>query len=199
MGIAGLTAFNCVRHVGRVEAADRVLVLGASGGVGSMIVSLAGSLGATVWGQTGSEEKTAHIEQCGATRALVAKPDQLTEPLSELEPTVVFDPLGGAFVAPVIEALLPRGRLVSFGTSAGAEVSFNMQSVYRKSLSILGYGGMQLSPRERRSGLEAALEALKSGDLRVCIDDILPLDDVNEAFARLVERRVKGKLLLDLR
>ena len=57
MGIAGLTALNCVRHVAAVTAEDRVVVLGASGGVGSMIVSLARSAGATVWGQTGSAAK----------------------------------------------------------------------------------------------------------------------------------------------
>lgn len=198
MGIAGLTALNAVRQLARVNPEDRVLVLGASGGVGSMIVSLAQSIGATLWGQTGSEEKVAQIQRSGASRVLVAEPDQLAQPLSELEPTVVFDLLGDGFVAPAIEALALRGRVVSLGTSAGAEVTFNLQSLYRKSGSILGYGGMQLGPRERRTGLQAALEALQSGVLRVRIDDVLALDEVNEAFARLADRRVQGKLVLDL-
>lgn len=198
MGIAGLTALNTVRSVARVDAEDRVLVLGASGGVGSMIVSLVTAIGATVWGQTGSEAKAEKIKQSGASRVLVAAPDQLGQPLSELAPTVVFDALGDGFVAPAIEALAPRGRFVSFGTSAGPEVTCNLQSVYRKSLSILGYGGMQLGPQERRTGLEASLQALKAGELRVWIDDVLPLEGVNEAFTRLEQRRVQGKLLLDL-
>lgn len=198
MGVAGLTAHNVVRRLARVQPEDRVLVLGASGGVGSMIVSLVASIGATVWGQTGSKDKAGQIAGSGASRVLVADPEQLAEPLSELAPTVVFDPLGDGFVAPAIEALTPRGRLVSFGTSADAEVRFNMQSVYRKSLSVLGYGGMQLSVEERRSGLNDALRECKSGELRVQVDAVLALDDVNEAFSRLSERRVQGKLLLDL-
>lgn len=198
MGVAGLTALNCVRDLGRVTSEDRVLVLGASGGVGSMIVSLAAGAGATVWGQTGSADKVGPIVEYGAARALVSGPEELASQLSDLQPTIVFDPLGDGFVAPCIEALASRGRLVIFGTSAGAEVAFNMQSVYRKMLSILGYGGGQLTREERRPGLEAALQALKDGSIKVRIDDVLALDQVNQAFARLVDRRVQGKLLLDL-
>ncbi len=198
MGIAGLTALKCVRGLAQVTADDRVLVLGASGGVGSMIVSLAAAAGATVWGQTGSEDKAGPISDSGADRVLVAGPETLAEPLRDFGPTVVFDPLGGDFVAPTITALAPRGRFVSFGVSAGAQVSFNMQELYRKMVTVFGYGGMQLRRDERRPGLEAALEALRAGELKVHIDEVLPLEAVNDAFTRLVERRVQGKLLLDL-
>jgi NADPH:quinone reductase len=199
IGIAGLTALKCVRELAEVTSDDRVLVLGASGGVGSMIVSLAAGAGATVWGQTGSEDKAAHIAGQGASRVLVAGQDGLGQPLAEFEPTVVFDPLGDGFVALAIEALVPRGRLISFGVSAGAEVTLNMQLLYRKMISVLGYGGMQLRPEERRAGLRDALRALAAGELKVRIDEVLALDGVNEAFARLAERHVQGKLLLDLR
>jgi NADPH:quinone reductase-like Zn-dependent oxidoreductase len=73
-----------------------------------------------------------------------------------------------------------------------------MQTLYRKMLSVLGYGGGQLTSDERRTGLEKALEALRAGDLRLVIDDVVPLDHVNEALQRLEQRRVRGKLLLDL-
>jgi NADPH:quinone reductase len=174
-------------------------VLGASGGVGTMLVSLAHSAGATVWGQTGSPEKIAVIEEQGADRAFVAGPDELLGVIGDFEPTLVFDPLGDAFVAPVIEALAVHGRTVSFGTSAGADVQFNMQMLYRKGLSILGYAGGQLGHEQRRAGLEDALLALRDGALRVWIDEVLPLDLVNEAFERLAQRRVRGKLVLELR
>jgi NADPH2:quinone reductase len=199
MGIAGLTAWNVVQDVARLGAEDRVLVLGASGGVGSLIVSLAHATGATVWGQTGSEAKSGMIAEQGADRVIVSGAEGLSEAVAELEPTAIFDPLGDGFLAPVVEAIAPRGRIVSFGTSAGAEVTFNLQTVYRKMASLLGYGGMQLTREERRRGLEAALEALRDGRLRVPIDDALPLERVGDAFERLVQRRVQGKLLLALR
>ncbi len=198
MGIAGLTALNCVREVARVTAEDRVLVLGASGGVGSMIVSLARAAGAEVWGQTGSSSKAAAIAEGGAHRVLIGGPDEITEEIGDFAPTVAFDPLGGGFVAPVVEAMSPRGRIVSFGVSAGAEVTFNIQLLYRKAVSLLGYGGIIITREQRRPGLQAALEAVRSGELKVRIDSVLALEDVNEAFVRLVDRRVQGKLLLDL-
>jgi NADPH2:quinone reductase len=197
MGVVGLTAWHVV-HLGQVGPEDRVVVLGASGGVGSAIVSLAKAAGATVWGQTGSEDKEGIVREQGADHVLVGGPDELGEALTEIEPTVVLDPLGGGFAAPVIEALSVRGRFVVYGTSAGAEVTFNLQQLYRKRVSLLGYGGMQLTRDERRSGLQEALAALSRGDLRIRIDDVLPLEQVNEAFGRLVERRARGKLLLDL-
>jgi NADPH2:quinone reductase len=198
VGIAGLTALNCVRELARVTADDRVLVLGASGGVGSMIVSLAHSAGATVWGQTGSAAKVDGIAAHGADRVLVAGPDELAAALPDLAPTVAFDPLGDGFIAPVVEAVQPGGRIVSLGVSAGAEVTFNLQSLYRKMLTLYGYGGMQLKREERRRGLEATLAAVRNGDLHIAIDSVLPLDQVNEAFARLTDRGVQGNLVLDL-
>jgi NADPH2:quinone reductase len=198
MGIAGLTALNCVRNVAKVTVEDRVLVLGASGGVGSMIVSLCDAAGATVYGQTGSEHKAAAITQDGADRVLVGGPDEIASQLAELEPTVVFDSLAGGFVAPVMEAVAPRGRIVSFGVSAGPEVTFNMQLLYRKAVSLLGYAGMLLTRDERRPGLAAALEAVRAGELKVRIDTVFALDDVNDAFQRLVDRGVQGNLVLDL-
>jgi NADPH2:quinone reductase len=198
MGIAGLTALNCVRELAAVTAEDRVVVLGASGGVGSMIVSLARSAGAAVWGQTGSAAKAAAITENGAHRVLVGGPEHIADDIVGFEPTVAFDPLGGGFVAPLVEAMAPRGRIVSFGVSAGPEVTFNMQLVYRKAVALLGYGGILLTREERRPGLQAALEAVRAGELKVRIDSVLPLEEVNDAFRRLVDRRVQGKLLLDL-
>ena len=199
MGIAGLTALNCVRSLARVTAEDRVLVLGASGGVGTMIVSLARAAGATVWGQTGSQAKASAITADGADRVLVGGPEAIAVDLADYAPTVAFDVLGDGFIAAAVEAMAPRGRIVSLGVSAGADVTLNMRVLYRKMLALLGYGGTILNREERRPGLQAALEAVRAGELKVRIDSVLPLADVNDAFQRLVDRSVQGKLLLDLR
>lgn len=198
MGVAGLTAWNTVHELARVGPEDRVLVLGASGGVGSMIIGLARAAGATVWAQSSSEEKREFIKSLGAQRVIVGAAGEIAGQLRELEPTVILDPLGGDFVAAGLEAMSPRGRYVSYGTSAGAELQMNMQVLYRKMISLLGYGGMQIGIEERRQGLGRALDALREGSLRVRIDDLLDLEQADEAFRRLAERRVQGKLLLKL-
>jgi NADPH:quinone reductase len=198
MGIAGLTALNCVRTLAQVTEGDRVFVTGASGGVGTMLVSLARAAGATVWGQAGSQDKVAVVTEMGAERVLVGDGDAIAPAVAEFQPTVAIDALGDGFLAPLVDGMAPRGRLVSFGTSAGPEVTFNLQQLYRKMLTMFGYGGMQLTREERRPGLEAALRAVRAGELRVRVDSVLALDQVNEAFDRLVRRQVRGNLLLDL-
>jgi NADPH2:quinone reductase len=198
MGVAGVTAWRTATEQARVTADDRVLVLGASGGVGSILVSLCHSLGARVWGQTGNPDKAAFVTGQGAEQAVTAAAADLAAAVEPLAPTVVFDALGAGFSAAAIEALAPFGRLVSFGVSAGPMTELNMQSLYRKGLTVYGYAGL-IEPAERMAaGKAAALAALADGRLRVVVADRLPLERVNDAFTALVERAVSGKIVLDL-
>ena len=198
MGVAGSTAWRTATEQARVTADDRVLVLGASGGVGSILVSLCHSLGARVWGQTGNSDKAAFVAEQGAEEVVTAAAGGLAAAVEPLAPTVVFDALGAGFTAAAVEALAPFGRLISFGVSAGATTELNMQSLYRKGLTVYGYGGM-IEPEERMAaGKAAALAALADGRLRVVVAARLPLTRVNDAFAALVDRTVTGKLVLDL-
>lgn len=198
MGIAGLTAWHVV-GMADVGPEDRVLVLGAAGGVGLPVVSLASSLGAVVWGQTGQAEKADAIRAMGAAEAVVADAGTLTAAVAELRPTAVFDPLGGGFTAAALAAMRPYGRLVLFGTSAGPDASLDLRHVYRNGIRILGYGGLMLTSEQRREGLQGALAALADGRLRIGIGEELPLERVNEALALLADRRVTGKVVLALR
>jgi NADPH2:quinone reductase len=199
MGVAGLTAWRTATEQARVTADDRVLVLGASGGVGSILVSLCHSLGARVWGQTGNSDKAAFIAEQGAEEVVTSPAGDLAAALEPLAPTVIFDPLGNGFSGAAVEALAPFGRLVSFGVSAGPIAELNMQLIYRKGLTVYGYGGL-IEPEERMApGKAAALAALADGRLRVVVAARLPLARVNDAFAALADRAVTGKLVLDLR
>lgn len=199
MGVAGVTAVRTVTEVARLTPEDRVLILGASGGVGSMIVSLCDALGATVWGQTAHRDKVAAIERQGAARVVVCDDAGLLGgALGDLRPTAVFDPLGGEFTGAAVQVLAPHGRVVIFGTSADGQGRLPLRSLYRKGGSILGYGGLVEPEDAIGRGLRTALEALRDGSLRVSIDSLVPLEDVNGALERLVRREVSGKLVIDL-
>ena len=198
MGVAGVTAWRTATEQAQVTADDRVLVLGATGGVGSMLVSLCHSLGARVWGQTGDSDKASFITGLGAEEVVTAPAAELAAAVEGLSPTVVFDALGDGFSGAAIEALAPFGRLVSFGVSAGPTAEINMQMLYRKGLTVHGYGGL-IEPEERMAaGKAAALAALADGRLKVTVADVLPLSRVNDAFSALVNRAVTGKIVLDL-
>ena len=198
MGVAGATAWRTASELARVTADDRVLVLGASGGVGSMLVSLCASAGARVWGQTGSAGKAEWIRARGAEEVVVGDASDLVKSVSPLAPTVVFDCLGDGYTGASIEALQPFGRLVSYGVSAGPTGEINFQVLYRKGLTVFGYGGMAEAPERLDAAKRGALAALAAGDLRVDVAEQLPLEAVNEAFALLEKRAVTGKLVLAL-
>lgn len=199
VGVAGATACWTVSNLAKVTTEDRVLVLGASGGVGSMIVSLVHALGATVWAQTGSESKAVWVRDRGADHVVVGDAEALADQIGTLEPTVVFDSLGNGFTGAAVTAMAPHGRLVIFGASADSNGNLPLQALYRNGISILGYAGL-IEARENIVEAEsAALRALSDGSLEVCIDEVVPLEETNAALRRLDGREVTGKLVLDLR
>jgi NADPH:quinone reductase len=198
VGVGGVTAWRIVDELAKVGPDDRVLVLGASGGVGSMVVSLVRSLGAEVWGQTGHEEKAAVVEAAGASRALVADAGTLGSAAMDLRPTVVFDPLGDGFTGAAIDLLEPRGRLVLFGTSADPQGVVPLQALYRKSVRVLGYGGLGEPHDALVRATAQALAAVRDGRMKVMVDRVVPLDEVNDALERLARREVTGKVVLSL-
>ncbi len=110
----------------------------------------------------------------GPRRSSRPPPADLAAAVEPLAPTVVFDALGDGFSAAAIEALEPFGRLVSFGVSAGPMAEVNMQNLYRKGLTVYGYGGL-IEPAERMAaGKAAALAALADGRLRVAVAERAP-------------------------
>lgn len=198
LGVAGVTAWNAVHVHGLVSAADRVVVLGASGGVGSIAVQLAKATGAVVWGQTSNASKAGGILADGADHVVVADDAGLASDLAELSPTVVLDPLGGRYTAAMIDALSVGGRLVVYGTSAGEVVQLNMRTMYRKGLTISGYTGLLESAETAAAVMRGMLDRLADGTVRVAVE-LVPLSAAGQAHRRILERGVAGKLVLDVR
>ncbi|HSF26132.1 MAG TPA: zinc-binding alcohol dehydrogenase family protein [Actinomycetes bacterium] len=198
MGIVGLTAYRVVQtaHIG---PDDRVLVLGGSGAVGLSAISYAASTGARVWGQTRSAAKATAIRDMGAKDAVVADAPGLAAAVRDINPTVVLDPLGGAFTSAVLTVMAARGRLVLFGASAGSEATLDLLPLYRNQIQLLTYAGVQATRDERRAGISAALTAAAEGRLRVGIGREVPLEAANDALTALADASIAGKVLLRLR
>lgn len=198
IGIAGVTAWRCATEKGELKPTDRVLVLGASGGVGSMLVSAAAGLGATVWGHCGHAAKADWVRRRGAAEVVVGGVGEVEEAAGAFRPTVVFDNLGDGFFGAAVRALADKGRLVTYGTSAGPTGEVPLQLIYRKGLTVNGYGGLIEGEESLARGVRATLQAVRDGRMEVVIDRVVPLDQVNDAFRLLHERQVCGKLVLGL-
>ncbi|MEM6986820.1 MAG: zinc-binding dehydrogenase [Pseudomonadota bacterium] len=129
------TAENMVHRAG-VTAADRVLVTGASGGVGSAVVQLAKRRGAEVVAVAGADKHDA-MRALGADSLLPRGVDLAAE-LGESSVTVVVDNVAGEQVATLLKVLRRGGRYASSGAIAGPIVTIDVRDFYLKDLSLIG-------------------------------------------------------------
>lgn len=197
MPVAGITAWMALHSRAQIGALDRVLILGASGGVGAVAIQLAKAVGATVWGQTGSPNKIDGITANGADNVVVAGADDIEAAVESYEPTVILDSLGGPYTDAAIACIANKGRLVVYGTSNDEHVSINLRRLYRKGVNLLGYAGLVDTPEEQRTAMDSLLAMMSAGSLHVPVGDVLPLAGASEAHARILGRAVEGKLVLD--
>lgn len=185
----GMTALDALDAAG-VEAGQRVLVTGAGGGVGTMVVQLAVARGARVTGVC-STSKLDLVRSLGADRVV----DYTVEEPPAGEADAVID-FGGARPVPALAAFTHPGGVVILGGGendgrwlGGAARMF--QRAPRRGPRVRG-----LLSLARRRSLETLAAALAEGSLSVPIDEVLPLDHGAEAFARLGEGRVRGRIVL---
>lgn len=186
-GIAGMAGWMPVAHRAPVEPGDRVLVLGATGFVGSVAVQGARALGAERVVAAGrDEEALARTLELGADATVTLGGDDLAERLREAcggdGPTLVVDPLWGEPGRAATEAAAPKARIVQLGQSAGPEATLLSGTIRGKQLSILGYSDFALSPDELRRGYTEVVEQVAAGKIRIDVETF-PLDEVARAWS----------------
>lgn len=186
-GIAGVAGWVPVATRAPVEPGDRVLVLGATGTVGSVALQAARLLGAeriVAAGRNLAElERTLEL---GADATVVLDGEGLTERFREAcggdGPTLVVDPLWGEPARAAVDAAARGARIVQLGQSAGAEATLTSGSVRLKSLSILGLTVFALSAAELRHAYLEVVEHVAAGRIRIEYETYR-LDDVATAWA----------------
>lgn len=176
------TAWNLLHRAG-VAAGDRVLVTGASGGVGLAAVQIARARGAEVTGQCSAAK-------AGAVRALGAEViDRSAVPPARAYDAVI-DVVGGPGFADRLAALRPGGRYATSGAVAGPMVTADLRAIYLNDLTI---HGATHQPREVFAGLVAAINA---GSLRPLVSRTHPLREIARAQDDLAAGVYPGKLVL---
>jgi NADPH:quinone reductase-like Zn-dependent oxidoreductase len=177
-GIAGIAGWVPVAWRAQVREGDRVLVLGATGVVGSVAVQAAKLLGAHVVAAGRRRDALDRVLALGADEAV-----ELGDLTDELAPTVVIDPLWGEPLARATQVAAPGARIVHIGQSAGPETTLASADVRGKQLTVMGHSNFGLSQEERNRAYRELLEHVAAG--RVTIDlETFPLDDVAAAWER---------------
>jgi NADPH:quinone reductase len=171
---------------------DVVLVTGAAGGLGALLVQAARNAGATVVGAAGGEAKVARVRALGALGVDYLQPDW---PAGVPGVTLVLDGVGGAAGRAAFELLEPGGRILLFGWSSGEPTAFTSAELVDRSLAA----GAALGPhivRRLRELEERSLAALAAGELTPVLDERFTLARAAEAHAALESRRTVGKVVL---
>ena len=186
-GIAGIAGWAPVARRAPVRADDRVLVLGATGTVGSVAVQAARALGAERIVAAGrNSDKLERTRELGADEIVVLEGDDLAERFREAcggdGPTLVIDPLWGEPIRAAVDAAAPRARVVQLGQSAGPEATLASGSVRLKGLSILGHSNFVLSPADLRDAYLEVAGHVAAGRIRIDVE-LFAFDEVAEAWA----------------
>ncbi len=196
------TAWFALTRRTTVVPGETVLVLGAAGGVGQAAIDVARSLGARVLAAASSPEKLGDAAAMGAEATIAYEDEDLKERARELTDggvDVVVDPVGGAHTEPALRALGMGGRLLVVGFAAGTIASLPANQVLLNNRAVLGvdWGAWAMhEPAAQRELLDEVLAAVADGTLRPPAPVERPLDDAAAVLRDLLERRLRGKVVL---
>jgi len=185
---AGSTALQALEEKGRLRSGQRVLVNGASGGVGSYAVQIAAQLGAEVWG-TASATKSNFVKSLGATRVIDYKTTSLANIGKKFD--VVLDAASMSSFGEVRSILQPCCAYITLLPSLGL-LGGMLQSVF--SGKRCGF----VMVRSRATDLNRLASWLAEGKLVASVDATFPLDDLPRALAAQQAGKVQGKVAVTI-
>lgn len=203
MMLRGLTAHYLIHRTYRVEPGDTILVHAAAGGVGLLLCQWASRLGATVIGTVGSDEKAALAAANGCAHPINYSREDFVARVRELthgaKLPVVYDSIGKDTFYRSLDCLRPLGLLVSYGQASGPIGPVDIGLLAQKGSLYLTRPTLH-TYIERREDLAAAARdlfaAVKSGVLRIQVNQRYALRDAADAHRALQSRKTTGSTIL---
>jgi len=191
--ISGLTALHAVRDVAEVQAGQRVLVIGAAGGVGTLTVQIAKAFGAHVTGVC-STSKLELVRSLGADEVIDYTRDELSGTWDAIVDTAGRRPLR------VLRRLLsPTGTLAIVGGEGGGRFTGGLFRQILRAPVLSLFGKQKLRPvisKEVRDDLVAVTELVERGDVTPVVDRTFPLVDAADAIRYLEHGHAAGKVVV---
>jgi NADPH:quinone reductase-like Zn-dependent oxidoreductase len=190
-----VTAVHAVKTLGGVGPGSRVLVQAGASGSGSMAIQVAKALGAEVAATVSTDAKATLARAMGADEVIryrkadVARAARAWTHGAGVD--VVIDPVGGVTLAGSLASLKPRGAIVNFGLTGGAEATIpHLYPFFRNELRMMGawMGSM--------AELAFGLDLVRRGKVRAALHKTLPLNQAREAHRMMAGAEVVGKLAL---
>ncbi len=193
--VSGYTALQAVRDQGKVRPGQRVLIIGAGGGVGTFAVQLAKAFGAEVTGVC-STTKVELVRSIGADHVIDYTREDFADGRNRYD--VIPDIAGNRSLSHLRRALAPEGTLVIVGGEGGGRWLGGIDRQLRAQLLspfVRQKLGTWIS-RQREEDLEELRELLEAGTVTPVVDRTFPLSEVPEAIRYLREGRARGKVVI---
>lgn len=191
-----LTAWHMLVARASLRHGEKVLVHAGGSGIGSAAIQIARLFGATVFATAGSEEKAENAKKLGAHETILYREIDFAAEVRRLTSKrgvdVVVEHVGRDTFEGSLRSLARGGRLVTCGATTGAEVTVNLRLIFFKSLSILG------STMGSLDELRTVMTHVERGELQPVVGKVLPLENIAEAHRLLEERKVFGKVVLEV-
>ena len=195
------TAHRMMVTNGGMQGGERVLILGASGGVGSCCVLLAKMMGCEVVACGSTDDKLKALTEWGADHVINYKDEDFVKVIWEkfTKPhrrkyeggvDVVINFTGGDTWVPSFKVTRRGGKILTCGATAGFDPKTDLRYVWTFELKILG------SNSWLPDDLETLMNLIQEGKLKPVIDTVLPLDQTAEGVRQLEEREVIGKIII---
>jgi NADPH:quinone reductase len=201
-GVAHRTAYHALRTIAEVAPGERLVVLGAGGGVGLAAVQVGAVLGLDVTAVASSDDKLAVAASYGAARGINHKAADVRKALKDAFPDgtdVVIDPVGGDLAEPALRSLRWAGRFVTIGYAGGAIPRIPLNLVLLKGCKVLGFQMRDLSanaPDAVRRDEAELRELLASGTVTPHIGASLALSEAAAALRLVADGKAIGKVVL---
>jgi len=193
VAVSGLAAIQGLRDAGRIQAGQQVLVIGASGGVGTYAVQLAKAFGAEVTGVC-STAKADLVRSIGADHVIDYTQEDFADGRRRYD--LVLDIGGNSHLGRLRRALTPRGTLVIAGGEGGRWTGVGRQlRALMLSLLVRQRLTMYVS-RHRRADLDALGRLIEAGQITPVIDRTYPLGEAPVAVRCLAEGHARGKIVI---
>ena len=197
------TAYHALVQRGRLQAGETLLVLGASGGVGTAAVEVALALGARVIASASTAKKRTAALALGAAHAIdstaVDWRDQVKALTAGRGPDVVIDPVGGEETERAFRALAWNGRLLVIGFPGGGVPAIRTNLPLLKGASLIGVDIRQFREREpvlAGANLEALNDLVRTGRIAPSTEHCFPLERFAEAMTLATDRDRIGRIAI---
>ena len=197
------TSYHALKDRAQIKAGENLLVLGAAGGVGSAAVELGKLMGARVIAAASSEDKLAACRQLGADATINYSNEDLREAVKRITEgkgvDVVYDPVGDKFAEPAMRDMAWGGRYLVIGFAGGDIPKIALNLPLLKGFSIVGvfWGNFtRKEPQKNEANVRDLLAWIASGKLKPLVSAAYPLAQAARALNDVMERKVKGKVVL---